>query len=130
MIFLDTSFLYALAVVGDAKHEESVRLFSRALGDGAEFVIHNLILVETMALLQNRHGMKVAQDLARDSRHFRTLFIDKDLHEAVLDRFAGSGKRGLSLVDMFSFAIMRREAIKYALAFDEDFTREGFSIYG
>jgi predicted nucleic acid-binding protein len=39
------------------------------------------------------------------------------------------GRRGLSLVDCASFVIMRRYGITRAMAFDEDFAREGFEIY-
>ncbi len=130
MIFLDTSFLYALAVEGDVNHERAKGLFSRALEEEAELVIHNLILVETAALLQARHGIKPARRFVKESRFFRTIIIDTALHRRVLDLFARSGKRRVSLVDIFSFELMRREGIKSVLAFDEDFQKEGFSLWG
>jgi predicted nucleic acid-binding protein len=130
VIFLDTSFLYAVAIKGDKHHERAKKLFSRALDEKAELVIHNLILVETVALIQRRHGHATAAGFIREADSFRTIMIDKDLHDQVLGRFVSSGARRVSLVDMFSFALMRRERIKYALAFDDDFIKEGFSLFG
>jgi predicted nucleic acid-binding protein len=130
VIFLDTSFLYALAVKDDDSHESAVARFERALDEDAELVLHNLVLVETVALLQRRRGLAAARDVVEKSSVFRTIIIDEQLHKEMLDLFVKSGTRHLSLVDMFSFALMRREGIKYALAFDEDFLKEGFRLYG
>jgi predicted nucleic acid-binding protein len=130
VIFLDTSFLYALAVKDDDSHESAVARFERALDEGAEFVLHNLVLVETVALLQRRRGVAAARDLVEKSEAFHPIIIDERLHNEVLNHFARSGQRRISLVDMFSFALMRREGIKYALAFDDDFQKQGFHIYG
>jgi len=130
VIFLDTSFLYALAVKGDVNHQQARELFSRALSENALLVTHNLILVESAALLQKRHGQAVAAALIKDSRHFKTVIIDEKLHQQVTELFVRSGKRRLSLVDLFSFALMKRDGIQYALAFDEDFQKQGFDLWG
>lgn len=130
VILLDTSFLYAVATVGDANHERAKELFSRALAEKVEMVTHNLIQVETVSLLQRRHGQAVAAGFLKESDFYRTIIIDKELHERVLNQFISSGSRRVSLVDRFSFALMRRHGIKYALAFDDDFRRQGFRIFG
>ena len=130
VIFLDTSFLYALAVRGDANHERAKELFSRALSENSDLVTHNLIVLESAALLQRRHGRAAASALIKDCRKFRTIMIDEQLHELVTARFVRSGKRRLSMADLFSFAVMKREGIKNALAFDDDFEDEGFRLWG
>ena len=130
VIFLDSSFLYALAVKDDDSHEPAVTRFERALDEGAEFVLHNLVLVETVALLQRRRGVAAARDVVEKSNAFRTVIIDEQLHKQVLGLFVKSGTRRVSLVDMFSFSLMKREGIKYVLAFDDDFIKEGFSLFG
>ena len=130
VMFLDTSFLYALAVKDDDSHQSAVARFERALDEGTDLVLHNLVLVETVALLQRRRGVAAARDVAEKSSAFQTILIDEQLHKQVLDLFVKSSSRRVSLVDMFSFALMRREGIKYALAFDDDFIKEGFSLFG
>lgn len=129
MIFLDTSALYALAVADDVNHKQAQALFARILEDGEILVLHNLILVETVALLQRRQGYKTARNLVREAQYFKTIIIDERLHRVVLKKFTSSGKRSLSLVDMFSFALMKSEGIKKALAFDRHFERDGFVLY-
>ena len=39
-----------------------------------------------------------------------------------------SGKDGISFVDWTSFVVMREHGIDQALAFDEDFARQGFHL--
>jgi len=130
VIFLDTSALYALAVKDDLNHKAARSRLARALDSGETLVIHNLILVETVALLQRRQGHDTARQLVRESRYFRTIVIDEDLHRQTLQQFVRASKPGISLVDLFSFAVMRREGIHSALAFDRHFEDEGFELYG
>ncbi len=130
VILLDTSFLYAAAIRPDKNHERAKKLFARSLRENAELVVHNLILVETIALIQSRYGHGTAAAFIERSASLRTIMIDQALHQQVLRHFTSYGKRRLSLVDMFSFAVMKREGIEDALTFDEHFQKEGFRIYG
>jgi len=52
VIFLDTSAVYALADKADPHHVAACTEFDLALRSGETFLLHNYILVESVALLQ------------------------------------------------------------------------------
>jgi predicted nucleic acid-binding protein len=52
-----------------------------------------------------------------------------ELHEEAVKELERIGKRGISLVDCTSFLVMRRRGVEKVLAFDPDFSDQGFTIY-
>ncbi len=128
MIFLDTSAIYALADRADPRHAQAVAGFEKLLGAGETFLTHNYVLVESLALLQNRLGTAAAIRFARDSAGFEIVWVDRPLHEEAARRLARAGKRRVSFVDHVSFAVMRSRSIETVFAFDPDFAEEGFRL--
>jgi predicted nucleic acid-binding protein len=53
------------------------------------------------------------------------LWVDASLHGTAVGAFVAARSRTISLVDQVSFALMRREGITTAFAFDDDFRRAG-----
>lgn len=129
MIFLDTSAIYAMADREDPQHEVAKERFQALLDLGEGILTHNYVLVEAMALIQSRLGLEAAIKLARDSRAFDIEWVDEATHEEAVRHLARVGKRQLSLVDQVSFLVMRRRAVRMALAFDPDFEDEGFQLF-
>lgn len=130
MIFLDTSAIYALADRGDARWKLAKQRFQAVLDAGEALLTHNYVLVESMALLQHRLGLRAALRLARDAEAFEIEWVDKTLHAEAVRRLARRRKRPVSLVDQLSFLVMRSRGIETALAFDQDFVNEGFRLWG
>jgi predicted nucleic acid-binding protein len=129
MIFLDTSAIYAWADTADPNHSESVRRLRALLERGEDLLTHNYVVVESMALLQARLGVKAAIKLGRDARMFVVDWVDDDLHAAGLEQLERSGKRHVSLVDHISFLVMKRRQVLTAFAFDPDFAIAGFALF-
>lgn len=129
MIFLDTSAIYAMADRNDPNHERATEGLQGILDAGEEILTHNYVLVESMALLQNRLGTQAAIHLARDARSFRIEWVDEATHKEAVRRLTREAKRRASFVDMVSFLVMRRRGARTALAFDPDFEREGFQLF-
>lgn len=129
VILVDTSALFALVTRDDLNHREAQTLFRQALDEGETLAIHNLILVETVALLHRRQGHESACRIIEESRRLQTIIIDGDLHREVIADFIAGQDRKVSLVDRFSFAVMRRRHIPSALAFDPHFPAAGFALY-
>jgi predicted nucleic acid-binding protein len=129
MIFLDTSAIYALADKSDPNHAAAYKKFNLASKSGETFLLHNYILLESVALLQARLGLPSAVLFLRDAKSFEVEWVDQDLHEEAEKELERIGKRGISLVDCTSFIVMRRRGVKKVLAFDPDFQDQGFSLY-
>lgn len=129
MIFLDTSAIYALADSRDENHAQALAAFGRALADREELLVHNYVVVESVALLQRRLGQGSALQLLADSRRFAVHWVSEDDHAQAAGIFAERRSRDLSFVDCVSFTVMRKRHVTLALAFDRDFVREGFSLY-
>jgi len=130
VIFLDTSAIYAMADKADPYHEVARERFGRIVDAGDEIVTHNYILGESMALLQNRLGLPAALRLARDVRAFLVEWVDQVTHEEAVRLLARRGSWKGSLVDQVSFLIMQRRRIQVAMAFDSDFVKAGYQIFG
>lgn len=129
MIFVDTSALYALADRSDPNHDEARLRFSAVLKTAETLLTHNYVLVESIALIQNRIGIVAALDLARTADNFAIEWVDARIHQEAIRALARSPKRRISLVDQVSFLVMRLREVGTALAFDRDFEREGFRQY-
>ncbi|MBI5585821.1 MAG: PIN domain-containing protein [Deltaproteobacteria bacterium] len=129
MIFLDTSAVYAMADQGDPNHGPALEKFNRGLATGEILCLHNYILVESAALLRARLGLQVALQFLKEAKVFQIEWVDHSLHERAVRELKRIGTRGVSFVDCLSFVVMREKGIKRALAFDPDFTAQGFVLY-
>lgn len=130
MIFVDTSALYALTDRGDPLHGQAVRLFQGLLQGGEALLTHNYVLVEAMALIQGRIGLRQAVALAGEARAFEVEWVDGRLHAEAVRLLSRAGNRQLRLVDQVSFLVMKRRGVERAFAFDTDFIRQGFHLLG
>lgn len=129
MIFLDTSVLYALADSQDGNHSKAVDLFRSAIEDDEVLLLHNYILVETAALVQRRLGLQPALEFLRDSEGFQVHWVSADEHRRAIDLLALRNNRGIGFVDCASFIVMRLYSLTEVMAFDDEFTAEGFTLY-
>jgi len=129
MIFLDTSAIYALADKTDPNHAAAYNKFQNVLESEEAFLLHNYILLESVALLQARLGLTSAVFFLRNAKSFEVEWVDQNLHEEAEKELERIGKRGISLVDCTSFIVMRRRGVEKVLAFDPDFQDQGFSLY-
>lgn len=128
VIFVDTSAIYALLNEDDPNHGPASDVLRRHI-DSGRFVTHNYVVIEAMALIQRRLGM-------RSVRRFRNAlspllevsWIDHARHERAVDAWLRASRRNVSLVDQVSFDLMRERGIRAAFAFDRDFAREGFAV--
>lgn len=126
-VFIDTSAFYANAVAEDANHERARTLLA-TLGE-EKLATSNYVLLETVALIQRRHGLEAAELHGRlIMESTRMLWVDDDAHAGAWRLWRSKRLRGLSLVDCTSFVLMRREGIRKALAFDGHFAQQGFVL--
>ena len=130
MILWDSSAVYALADKTDINNKRAKEFLLEILQSQEELVFHNYIVVESVALLQRRLGLKATREFLAQTAKFRIFWIDAQLHRLAEDYFRTHAIRKLSFVDCVSFAAMRQQGIARAFAFDNDFEKAGFQLYG
>lgn len=129
MIFLDTSAVIALADRSDDNHAEAVAALDKVTAQGQGILTHNYILVESAALLQSRIGLRSALAFLSDAAKLTIHWVTPRDHADAVTLLAERNRRGLSLVDCMSFAVMRNYGVSAALAYNADFEAEGFQIW-
>lgn len=129
MIFLDTSAIYALADRGDPNHVQAREKFEAIVKSNVPLLLHDYVLLESIALVQSRLGHAAAIRFAKESRSFRIVWVDELLYDRAIRAWSRRTSGRVSLVDQVSFEVMRENDVHMALAFDQDFAREGFEVY-
>jgi predicted nucleic acid-binding protein len=131
-VFVDTSAFYALAAPEDQVHQAAEVVHERLKADPSILLVTtNYILLETVSLLQRRHGIGPAGrfgDSAIDQDRMSVIWLAATQHRAAWRLWKERGRRGLSLVDCSSFIVMREQGIRSAFAFDEQFREAGFTV--
>lgn len=127
-VFVDTSAIYALVDLDDARHEVAAQTF-RFLVHGERLVAHNYVILEAIALTQRRLGLDAVRDLNdRLVPLIDIRWVDPEEHRAAAESMLAAGRQRVSLVDWASFGLMRRLRIDTAFAFDRDFSDQGFEL--
>ena len=127
MVFIDTSALLAIMDADDSNHGRAKERWKDILNGESSPVCSNYILVETFALIQHRLGMEAVRAFQEDIIPVLTIeWVGEELHQAGIMGVLAASRKGLSLVDCTSFAVMRNLGIKSAFAFDRHFREQGF----
>jgi len=124
-LFVDTSGIIALIDRDDPAHAATREAF--AMGRPEPLSTHAYVVVETLAVARRRFGSAVAAVIVdRVLPAVEVAVVDEELHAAGMAAFREAIASPVSLVDRTSFAFMRREGIRRAIALDADFRATGF----
>jgi predicted nucleic acid-binding protein len=127
MVFVDTSFFFALASPGDPDHErvrEVFETFDRKRLPHL-WLTTNHVVFETITLARKLDGHRAAVRIgARLYREVlaRIHWATKDEEHKAFDYLAKHNDKTYSPVDCLSFVVMEARGIKEALTLDSDFT--------
>ncbi len=127
MIFVDTSFFYALFATDDEDHGRALEVFQGFHGRNlpALLVTTDIAVMETITLARRRsthhQAAFIGQRLYSEkmARIHRTTF---DEQQAAFEYFQRYADKEYSTVDCLSFVVMDKLGITEALAIDSDFT--------
>lgn len=122
--FADTSFFYARHVTSDRRHERAA-----AIRPAPAVLTTELVLGETWTLARRRVGHGAALRCIRGIRRLHGLTVETVTaadHAHAWDWLERHDEREYSFVDAVSFAVMARQGLTEALAFDGDFAAAGF----
>ncbi len=81
-----------------------------------------------MGLIQRRLGWSPLELFAAALRVVEVVWVDEFIHRRAEVILFERRKRGISIVDAASFAVMTSRGITTAFAFDDDFRHEGFEL--
>ena len=126
MKVVDTSYWVALLFSRDQRHQQARAIWGGSLG---ALLSTNHILGETWTFLRRRAGHPAAVsflDAIGSSNRVSIVHVDEQTEAEALAWLRRHDKREYSFVDATSFALMRRQRIREALAFDGDFSAAGF----
>lgn len=129
---IDTSALLAMANPRDQYHERAVATARRFVELGGRWTGTVLVLAELHGHLLRWRGPSVARQVLAAVRRdpaYDWREVDLDLLDVAvaewLERFQD---QRFSLTDAVTFALMQRERLQTAFAFDRDFRTAGFDL--
>ena len=127
-VFVDTSAWFAYVNAGDPDH----RRVRDVLDDAPDRLVSSTyVFDETVTLTQARLGHRRAVAVGRTLLDpaivdlLRVTPVDERTAWALFER---RSDKSYSFTDCTSFVLMRRERIGHAIALDEHFAQEGFTI--
>ena len=128
-VFIDTSAFYALMDRSDSYHQTAKKLWTFLLDEEICFKTTNYIIIETLALLQNRLGFEAAHLYSSDILELvDILWVNEPRHNLAIELWLSLGRKKLSLVDCVSFITMRHYRLENVFGFDRHFDQQGFNI--
>ncbi len=128
-VFVDTSAFYAVLDANDQMHARAGGEWERLLQSDASLRTTSYVLVETVALLQNRIGMDAVRALSADVLPVLDIvWVDEGMHRMAHHALLVSSRRDVSLVDCASFEVIRRFGIDSVFCFDAHFAEQGFQV--
>ncbi|NIQ07968.1 MAG: type II toxin-antitoxin system VapC family toxin [Candidatus Korarchaeota archaeon] len=133
MIFIDTSWFYAVEVEQDKYHEEAVKT-KRNLAKGEYGIPYtsNYVIDETITLLRFKASLKAAlafKKKVETSQVLHVIRISKHLEEKANENLKKYRELPLSFTDCASIGVMEDLTIQKILGFDEDFRKAGYIVY-
>lgn len=132
-LFVDTGPLLARYFERDQYHALAARLWKRVKEEKPSLETTNFVLDEWITLLVRHAGPREAGSCARElygSPLFTIHTIDRTIEEEALVRLESTSNPKVSFTDCTSFVVMEQEEITEVLTFDDDFRREGFTLFG
>lgn len=130
-VFVDTSAFVALRNGGEQEHEAARAALSRLVSERALLVSSNYVFSETYTALLVRAGREEAIEWGRRFRAggaIELVRIDEPIEQDAWAILESHADKRWSHVDATSFALMEREGITEAFAFDHHFAQRGLSL--
>jgi len=128
MIYIDTSAFYAIIDQDDGYHESAKNTWVSLILRKESLACNNYVLVETVALLQNRFGKNAVLDLQKMLPLLSIDWIAAEQHRFAIAMLIPVNHRKMNLVDCSSFDTTQRFGINTGFTFDKHFREHRFEI--
>jgi uncharacterized protein len=130
-LFLDTSYVVALAAPNDELHEQAMQVRDVVRRNRVKLVTTTAVLMEIGNALSHprfRTGVvRLLTSFAQD-RRVTIVPLDDELYEESLDLFSSRVDQHWGLIDCASFVVMKDHGLLKALTADHHFEQAGFEI--
>jgi hypothetical protein len=130
-VFVDTSAFVALRNRGEREHDAARAALSRLVSTRAALVTSNYVFSETYTALLVRVGRDEAIQWGRRFRAgeaIEVVRVDEPVEQDAWSILESHIDKRWSHVDATSFALMEREGITEAFAFDHHFAQRGLTL--
>lgn len=130
-VFIDTGAFVALRNRAERQHQVAREALARLVAERAQLLTSNYVFSETYTTLLVRAGREEA---IQWGRHFRAgeaievARVDEPIEEQAWSILESHADKSWSYVDATSFALIERERITEAFAFDHHFTQRGLTL--
>jgi uncharacterized protein len=129
MIYVDTSAFLALINSANRRHDQAMQTWKNLIEEEQQLICNNYVLVESIALIEQRVGLSAVSILHNDILPFvKVDWLDETQHNAIVKAVLKTNRHQISLVDNSSFDTMRRYEVETAFAFDSHFPEQGFEV--
>jgi uncharacterized protein len=130
-VFVDTSAFVALRNRGEREHDAARVALSSLISARASLITSNYVFSETYTALLLRTGRDEAIQWGRRFRSgeaIEMVRIDEPVEQEAWSILESHADKRWSHVDATSFALMEREGITEAFAFDHHFAQRGLTL--
>lgn len=128
-IFLDTSYLVALAIENDENHKKAVEISLIIEQSEIQIYTTQAIILEignSLSKLKYRSSAIGLIEFLKSDSSISIIKLDTELFDAAFELFSKRPDKEWGLVDCISFIVMQEQEITDALTADEHFTQAGF----
>jgi uncharacterized protein len=130
-VFVDTGAFVALRNRSEREHEAAREALSMLVAERTLLLTSNYVFAETYTALLVRVGREEAIRWGRSFRAGEAIElarVDEPLEEQAWSILESHADKSWSYVDATSFALMERERITEAFAFDHHFAQRGLTL--
>lgn len=129
-VFLDTSYVIALAVEGDTYHEKALQLADQIEEEGLPVITTRPVVLEIGNYLAtpNRRPQTISYiETLRREPAVEVVPLSEELFERGFDLYRERSDKSWGLTDCISFVVMDERNMRDALTADGDFRQAGFN---
>jgi len=130
-VFVDTGAFVALRNRAEREHEIARATLSALVAERVPLITSNYVFAETYTALLVRTGREEAIEWGRRFRAgeaIELIRVEESVEEAAWTIIEAHADKNWSYVDATSFALMEREDIVEAFAFDRHFVQRGLTV--
>ena len=128
-VFVDTSGILALINADDVNHKQADKIWNNLIEKEEKLISTNYILLETIAVIQNRIGLKAVKSLYKYLIPImRIIWVDVSVHDRAMTNLLIMNRKKISLVDCVSFEIINSSGITNVFCFDKHFQEQGYTV--